>query len=456
MRSLIRSPYRFILLALVIAFIVYVIRINQVDGGLLASLDWIFLDGVLCFFGFFFWLLFFSQFVLPVRKLSDRVRIFERLMLYIQGGHGPAFFIENGKIKQRKGENKRKGPGVIVLDSASAAVLRTDEKLTRSIGPGVVFTNDKEYLEGEKAVVDLRVQKRRIGPTLEPLSSGAALQMDEPARIEIQNRERIETRGLTRDGIEIIPKIFVYFKIDAKTGQGGTEYGYNPFAVQKAIIGRNIDANLPPDTPDRVRDWRWIPTYLAADIWKESLSRFTLEELFNSRPQQPSALNTILHMIEERLTQEDVNEYDPFGRPTGQQTSSHEFSLLKNRGIRVLRVEIRDLQMPDSVEKHLVQRWRGSWLSQAKREGEAIDTLRAYIAEETTGQALESFYLETTRPLADLPPGQPQPLRALFSRLIQSVRTLIGRHPPMRQNLTQENEQLRELVEWTTNGQEGT
>ncbi len=446
MRTLFRSRYKVILFALVLTGVVAIFYISRVPGGFVAGFGQLFLSGVICLLGLFFWLFFFSQFVLPVRKLEDRWRIYQRLLMYIQGSHGPAIFIENGKIRQRKGEIKKEGPGVVILDSASAAVLRKEDRFNRAIGPGITFTEKKEYLEGDKAVVDLRIQKGKIGPFL---SAGAPSTAgdDQPARLEVQQRQRMETRALTRDNIELVPKIIVHFKIDAQPGEGGTQYGYRASSVEKAILRRNVDANLPEDTPDRLNDWRWLPPRLAADVWKETLSRFRLDELFHSRTDQPTALETIHTIVHQRLTQPLVDELDLFGKPTGQQVPSSEFQMLQERGIRVLKVEIRDLEMPEEVEKDLIKRWQTSWLNQAKREKEMIETHRQYVTRESQEQAVREFFSQAISPLADSCAGQVFSVKRVFHILMRSIRTILERNPQAQTRLQQENEQLSQLIE---------
>jgi hypothetical protein len=442
------SPYRFILLALLVGLIIYVLRINQVEGGLGASVGWLFMDGFICLIGFFFWLFFFSQFVLPVRSLNDRLRVYQRLWLFIRGQHGPAYFIENGEANPPKGEYKREGPGVIVLDTASAAVLRTDQRFTRPVGPGLVFTKHNEYLESNKAVVDLRLQKQTIGPSLDLEGQQAALNSGDPARIAALQRERMETRALTRDGIEIIPKISVYFKLDAPPGVGNSEFGYNPVAVERAIIGRNIDANLPPDTPDRIRDWRWIPAYLAADVWKESLSKYTLEELFRSPPGEPTALQQIMDAVQNRLTLEYAPALGDYGQLTGQTTLSQEYQLLLNRGIKVTRVEIFDLQMPESVEKLLLERWKSTWLNQARKESDFIQSNRSYIEKEATEEAADAYIHQAAALLGAVPEGEALNCAQTLSLLLQGSRRVIVQNPQMNKTMRWEMEQLQELIDW--------
>jgi hypothetical protein len=107
------------------------------------------------------WLAFFAQFSLPVHTLSDRKRAIDRLISYHLGSRGPAIFIENGEVKERAHEEERMGPGVALLDTASAAMFRTRHAFTRPAGPGITFTNPGEYLAG---TVDLHRQSNRIGP----------------------------------------------------------------------------------------------------------------------------------------------------------------------------------------------------------------------------------------------------------------------------------------------------
>jgi hypothetical protein len=104
---------------------------------------------------------FFAQFVLPVRTTQDRQKVFSRLRTDLFGGHGPALFIENGVIKEHSGERLKKGPGVVWLDSASAAVTRTAVKIKQTLGPGVHFIDSGEYIAG---TLDLHIQTQTLEP----------------------------------------------------------------------------------------------------------------------------------------------------------------------------------------------------------------------------------------------------------------------------------------------------
>jgi hypothetical protein len=65
---------------LIAAGVVFVFIIFMLfNGGLLVNLDQIVLDGVICGGGFLFWMVFFAQFVLPVKNLHERNLAISRL-----------------------------------------------------------------------------------------------------------------------------------------------------------------------------------------------------------------------------------------------------------------------------------------------------------------------------------------------------------------------------------------
>ena len=132
-RSLTKNPKTQILLILVAGLGIYTwltLRLGGPQNNQLA----IVMDAVLFYFWLVFWHFFFSQFVLPVQKLSDRWLVFNRLVRYLFGRHGPAVLVENGEIRQRKSLAEVNLPGIAVVDTASAIMLRTDSEYTRPAG----------------------------------------------------------------------------------------------------------------------------------------------------------------------------------------------------------------------------------------------------------------------------------------------------------------------------------
>ncbi len=236
-------------------------------------------DVLLFFIGLAAWQFFFSQFILPVRNNEDRKKIYDRVRA---GADSPALFIEGGKIIEKVGESKRQEAGVIWLDSASGAVLKTLTNFTRTVGPGVVFTDKGESIAG---TVDLRIQTRSAGPKEGENPFCREAEDDD----EIQKR-RLEVSALTRDGIEIVPQITISFKIDAAPASGkepGSRFGYDKDAVYKAVSRMGINPDATSRSEQHNVAWHQLPIYLAVDLWREYLSKFTLEELFQATQDVP-------------------------------------------------------------------------------------------------------------------------------------------------------------------------
>ena len=271
-------------IVVLIGLYAYQIYTQQTFGSIL---------GVVCNGGLFWllfvtWMAFYAQFILPVRLLDSRGKIIDRLNRHMSRSHGPALFIKDGRVIAREGELEKNRAGVIWLDSASAAVTRTNTAYVQVLGPGVHFTGDGEYLAGW---LDLHTQVQSLGPR-----EGDALlyKLPETADEETKARhkEALERRkavtALTRDGIELFPNITVVFKIDASPAKGnepGSRFGYNKDSVEKAIRGEGINPNA-KDEASRHVAWNQLPALIAADLWREYAAKFTLNQLFE--PNQPA------------------------------------------------------------------------------------------------------------------------------------------------------------------------
>lgn len=265
------------------------------------------------------WMAFFAQFLLPVRTFRDRQKIFDRLITYLFGGHGPALFIENGKIKEHVGERMKQGPGVIWLDSASAAVTRTAVAIMQTIGPGVHFIRRGEYVAG---TVDLHAQFQRVGP-MEGDKPFEERKEDQAQEVwdQVQDRRK-QVSAWTRDGIEVVPNISVIFRVATgfpREGQPGSRFGYRTGvtkrdkqteekdreAIRSAILGEGVNPNAV--AARRRVAWNEFPAALAVDVWREYAAKFTLDELFN-----PSQL---VPPPPPQLPQPTDEEIDPLSQP---------------------------------------------------------------------------------------------------------------------------------------------
>lgn len=413
------------------------------------------LDILFCLGGFILWMLFFSQFVVPLRTVGDRFNIFGRMLLYTAQMHGPAVYVENGKIRQREEEMLRRGPGIIVLDSASAALLRTDVRVTRSVGPGVSFMSWQERIAG---AVDLHYQKQFIGPW----ESDDVFSPQKPGEPEKSFTERSKRRqmtsGLTRDHIEVVPNIWVKFKIDANPGQGLTQFGYRAEPVERAVLSRNIDLNEAADSPNRITDWNWVPAYLAVDIWRELVAKFTLTELFSPHPLARNGITAIAGILRERLTQPQARILDGFGQPildANRQpitAASLEYEILQRRGIKVYLCAIFTPRMNDEIETALVNNWATSWLDRASAERELIQQQRANQAQEGRLRAAEDYVESVASNVSEtcnsglITPSASQ----ILDSLLRGNLDLFNRFPQLKTNAQNMSlqEGLEQLREW--------
>ena len=309
-----KKPWFYIAVWLVILLAFYGWQILRL-GGVQASILYILLD-LACVFPAFLvlWIAFFAQFVLPVRTFGDRQKIFDRLITYLSGGHGPAMFIRNGELIKKEGEETKKGPGVLWLDSASAAVTRTAVKIKQTMGPGVHFLDSGEFIAG---IVDLHIQAQSIGPKESDKPFDAPDEYDEGEYRQIQDRRK-QVSALTRDGIEVLPNISVSFRLDTgfpKEGQPGSHFGFrigitkkdkekeeqDKAAIQKAILGEGINPNISSDSPRHRVAWNQLPSLLAVDIWREYAAKFTLDELFKPEQLVPPPAPQIPESVEEEV-----------------------------------------------------------------------------------------------------------------------------------------------------------
>jgi hypothetical protein len=313
-----KRPWFYIVAWLVILLIAYGWQIFRM-GGIRAGWRDIFFDGILFFLLLYGWMAFFAQFVLPVQTFRDRQKIFFRLLTRLSGGHGPALFVENGVIKEHSGERLKRGPGVVWLDSASAAVTRTPVAIKQVMGPGVHFIETHEYIAG---TLDLHIQTQTIGPreTDQPFADPG----DDPSSDNLVQERRKQVSALTRDGIEIIPSISVTFRVATGfplEGQPGSRFGYrkgnrkkdreneekDKDAIRRAILGEGVNPMVAAGTVRHRVAWNHLPAVLAVDVWREYVAKFTLDELF--QPTQvvpPPAV---------QLPQPTEEEIDPLSRP---------------------------------------------------------------------------------------------------------------------------------------------
>ncbi|MBP7787084.1 MAG: hypothetical protein KA046_04300 [Longilinea sp.] len=443
--SSLKRPF-FIALGMIVFYIILLLA----NGGFRTNGTRLVIDLMICGGGFLFWTFFFAQFILPLRSANDRLSAFERLFSYIFGFHGPAVHIKNGEIIKRKQEMQRWGPGVILLDAASGAVLRSPTKPTRAVGPGVIFTGLQETIAGS---VDLRTQKKSLGPRTDENPFAVQGKKESDAEYQARQNRRFETRAFTRDGIEVVPTIIVKFSLQSDMGSGFSPWGFTPSSVRAAVLGQKVNLNASVDSPERVQPWNMLPVYMAADLWKEYVQKFTLEELFQLTPkltpkltpETKNGLSRIKENINQRMT-----EPPPEGLIQGRVIEHREFQILNEHGIHVKTVMITNLKLPQAIENKFNERWQSTWLARARQERDLVNQARLTESETSRKQALLdlangiSAQLTSDQINASSPIKDNTALRSFLSAHIQ----LYTRNPHLQVQSPDAVKQLEQIMEW--------
>jgi hypothetical protein len=224
-------------------------------------------------------------------------------LLHARNAHGPAIFVQNGRKVERRGESNKPGPALIWIDTASAAMTHADGRPKRVLGPGIHFIDSRERIE---ATFSLHAQTYSIGPGQdEPIFDRLPEGADEEhrRRFAAAQARRQSVSGLTRDGNEVVPEIRVVFRLDSSAvppGSPGSRFGFSKESVERAARSEGIHSD--PVSGRRLPvGWNQIPGLLAADLWREYLAKFTLDELFSARfaalpdvlqPEEPMAEGT--------------------------------------------------------------------------------------------------------------------------------------------------------------------
>ena len=433
-----------IILLLALYFLV-VIATLSLNGGIKINLLFgLGLFGILIV-SIIIFLVFFGQFILPVLNISDRLKSIERLINYILGDHGPAFFIENGELRERKIDRSKSGPGVIILDTASAAVIRTQVKFKGAIGPGIAFTERNDMIAG---IVDLHIQSQSVGPRQEEDPFAPQQKGESPAAYEARMARRNETLAVSRDGIQLCANVMVRFKLDSDPGEGNSAYGYNPDAVEKAIIGQSINFEKPDDNPERITSWKWYPINLTIDIFREYISKYTINELFPLSKSEINILDLITKQIKIRLTQSHYYLLDNFGNELKETEFSKEYNLLKHRGIKFIDLVISNLRFPLQIEENLQSRWKSSWLEVANKEKKLVEQEHAIQTISGQDQALMDYAYGTSKHLGSFPTSNQLNSKEILISLLKGNLDTISQDPNLSILLDNEYKDISEILEW--------
>lgn len=342
---------------------------------------------------------FFAQFVLPIQNKKDRHKIYVRVRDFNSDKRGHAIFIKNGRIIKQKDELERKGPGVIILDTASATVLRTDIEFKDTVGPGVRFTevhkvDEESFIEYPAESVDLRTQWKFIGPMAsdDPFINP----VQHPKEYNLTNDRQQKTNSWTRDGFEISATISIKFQIkritNVKTESGvTTEYKFDPTYVRKAIIYDPLVLEKNNNVKEFMK-WDKLPEKLVINLWREYVRKYKLDEIFYNQ-EGVSGLQKIEDMINRRV-QVSKNTLPPMdiGLPSDEPLENPEYKQLIERGIEVIKVTIHNVTMANKeIEKQVVEQWSSEWLKLEKKKEELLKKEKVAIEAYAPQKAKRKF-----------------------------------------------------------------
>ncbi len=339
-----------------------------------------------------------SQFVLPVRRMSERAASVRRLSGYLTGERGPVMFIEDGRAVEGH-RDRRRGPGVLLIGQASAAVLRTDVSFTRAVGPGVVFTAPGERLA---EALDLRRQARRFRG-----------RPDRPS----------PTEALTRDGIPISADLSVTFMLDPghtyRPREGShpalPPFEFHPQSAVRAVYGHAYGESQ--DVP-----WTELPLRLAADLWRERVKTRALSAWLGPESDAQRTLAEVRAELLNRL--QDAAPTEGSARPAAG-GEDREAQLLRARGIRVLDVQAGNVYLPDEVRQERIQQWQAQWAAAHERELVEVRALDESLRRQAVQESARNLAGELTAGLRRrLAEGDPPGLKDTVLGIARDARRL--------------------------------
>ena len=406
---------------------------------------------------------FFSQFVLPIRTPEDRPKIYERVRDFESGERGPILFVKNGRVIKHEGEANKRGPGVIVLDTASAVVLRTDTEIVGSVGPGIRFTDEDEYIishinEKNEEVfigVDLRTQWRFIGPMAGDQPFLNPVPIPDPKKYNELEKRRKQTVGLTRDGFEVSPTISIKFRIKRpkvnRPTQSGvrTQFEYDPVSVRHAVTREVVELDKAENKKARMT-WKQLPEHLVVNLWREYVRKYKLEDLFTSTDSF-SGLQTIEYMLNRRVQQAQVAVLDDTGMPEmpPRYSESREFKELQERGLEVIEVRIHNVLFEPALETNMAEQWSADWMGLAKKEEALLKEKAALVETAARNEASKQFVRAASQKFSVNP-------LLTFPDVFSALQDLIE---PIKENLLAQNnpneevvatlEELDEILKWS-------
>lgn len=338
--------------------------------------------------GFFFALVgglaLISQFVLPVQTMRERRQVLEHFLSYASGFHGPILYVKDGERVGTQAELQMTGPGIALLDSASAIVVEyayqpflflgpirpaPAQPLVRAAGPGVVFIGFGERIV---AALDLRPQTRST-----------------------------TVQAHTRDGIEVTATVSVTFGLLPPPGYTETEpkaeqernkpaFPFNPDSAFRAIYGGAITAGQ-----EKVA-WTQLPLDVAVEQFRNRLAEATLDGLFKPN---------------------DKRDYPFAAFQTKVAEATKAQAVLQERGIAIHKVAVGVPQMPRAVMNQRIRAWQARWKKASIQQAAAGESQAIKATGRWQAQTQETILQDWQAMLART--NDPTERRALATNLVR-------------------------------------
>ncbi len=395
--------------------------------------DSIFIDLAIIILGASISFLFFAHFVVPLRSKDQLIPAMKIMGTSLMGIKPEALRLINGSGRNSpKGQNS-KSTSVMLLDIASAALLRDKSSFTRAIGPGIHFPDKSEKMAGQ---LDLRIQRRSSGPFPSEDPFAPRSKDENEAEFLAREKRRGESTALTKDGVEIVPRLEVLFRVEGRAN-AGMPFPFQAEFAWRAIANEGVSPNNPSDVRNRQVGWDWLPAQLASDLWRVFLRKYSLSKIFeeisengNQSKGMPklSGLQQIETQINQRLKNALIAGKD--GRK-----SSPEYQLLRKRGIQILSIMIREVHVdPSREESRLVNEWSENWELHALQKNISNTEIREQEKALDIGAAASEFVKMASQDLLQrlrltdgekvLPPNQEESLNLLLEGSLRNASKL--------------------------------
>ena len=415
--------------------------------------------GALVYFAFLrLFVLFFSQFLLPVQTASERMTVYQLFLRFLSGGHGPLIFIRDGKMISHHGEEEKKGPGVLLVNSNSAVVVGG-----KVYGPGIVFTQRRPI----SAVFDLRKQVRSVPKIRAVTRDGIEIETNVSVQFSISAPPEViyltliegvvrilkldnrtdEVLGFKRDDFEYDEQLEInrtIRKLEEQNFDGVPFADLDKYVTTRFVADRiqSVFNNQPrrPSDGEKI-DWRELPLTIAVEEFRNTIVRYPFDQLFRQQPSidefevEEFPLNQIRDEFSQRVRSTGYVAYRYVQRVDGtsleigdklsdQNTLTYAPVYLQYlRPLRKSLITISEvgfgeiIPTSDEVKRQTIENLIARWSSEAHRTGVGYDEQAALIRSRAKAQVQQ----DTVYALAEFLENSGSARTALIFRIFQGL-----------------------------------